>query len=282
MNALERLYGCRLRLDLFLLRLLLSFLTGGAWVTLITLATVRYGAKLGGLLAGFPSTVAFSLVFIGVTQSTSAAIEATTGLPLALGLTASFPLLYAYLAKRTRFSVSLLSALLFWTSGTLAFSAIILRTGLDFWLSVAGFYAIALVAYVLLGERRRSEVASHGVNPSPFQWVWRFTLAGGIIVCAVFLSQTVGPLVGGVFASFPAIITSTIFIISRVEGVEASRSVAVPVTISTVFTIVPYIITVRYVFPSLGVITGTVVGYAVAIPLSVAAFYLVARTPREP
>lgn len=248
-------------------------------MTLITLATVRYGAKLGGLLAGFPSTVAFSLLFIGATQSTGAAVEATTGLPLALGLTASFPLLYAYLAKRARFSVSLLSALVYWTVGSLVFSELILRTGLDFWVSIAGFYVITATAYFLIGERSRTDVASHGVRPSPFQWVWRFVLAGGIIVCAVFLSQTVGPLVGGVFSSFPAIITSTIFIISRVEGVEASRSIAVPVMASTLFTIVPYIITVRFLFPSVGVITGTLAGYAVAIPLSLAAFYLVARRP---
>ncbi len=267
----------RTNLDLLLLRLLLSFVIGGLWVTLITLATVKYGAKLGGLLAGFPSTVAFSLVFIGLTQSTQDAVEATTALPLALGFTASFPLVYAFIAKRARFSASLLGALAFWAVSTLAFSAVILRTGLDFWISVAGFYAITGVAYVLLAERGEAGVASHGVRPTAFQWVWRFLLAGGIIICAVFLSQTVGPLVGGVFSSFPAIITSTIYIITRVEGVEASRSIAVPVTVSTVFTIVPYVVAVRYAFPVLGVLEGTLVGYALAIPLSVAAFYLVAR-----
>lgn len=264
-------------MDLLPLRLLLSFLIGGLWVSLITLATVRYGAKLGGLLAGFPSTVAFSLVFIGLTQSTQDAVEATTALPLALGFTASFPLVYASIAKRARFYVSLLGALAFWAAGTLAFSAVILRTGLDFWVSVAGFYVITVAAYFLLAEKKGASVASHAVRPSAFQWAWRFLLAGGIIVCAVFLSQTVGPLVGGVFSSFPAIITSTIYIITKVEGVEASRSIAVPVMASTLFTIVPYVVTVRYAFPVLGVIEGTLVGYAVAIPLSVAAFYIVSR-----
>ena len=50
------------------------------------------------------------------------------------------------------------------------------------------------------------------------------------------------------------------------EGVEASRSIAVPVIVSTVFTIVPYVVAVRYAFPVLGVLEGTLVGYAVAIP----------------
>ena len=40
----------------FLSRLALSFLTGAAWVTLSTLASERYGSKLGGLIGGLPST----------------------------------------------------------------------------------------------------------------------------------------------------------------------------------------------------------------------------------
>src|SRR5208283_3598609 len=107
---------------------------------------------------------------------------------------------------------------------------------------------------------------------------WRFVLAGGIVVCAVLLSDTLGPLVGGVFASFPAIITSTIYIVKRVEGVEASRGIAVPVMVSTVFTIVPYIAVVRYAFPIVGILFGTMAGYAVAIPLSFIAYYVTGRS----
>lgn len=264
-------------MDAFLLRLVLSFLIGGAWVTLITLATVKYGAKLGGLMAGLPSTMAFSLVFIGLTQSTEAAVDATTALPIALSFTGSFPLLYAFLARRATNGVSILAALAFWGTCTFVFLQVIARTGLSFWVSVAGFYAITGVAFLLLGERRPLVGASHGVRPSLFQWAWRFVLAGGIVVCAVYLSQTVGPATGGVFSAFPAIITSTVYIVSRVEGVEAARNIAVPVTAATAFAIVPYVIAVRYAFPSLGVILGTLVGYCVAVPLSVIAFYVVAR-----
>ena len=101
-------------MDLFLVRLLLSFLIGGTWVTIITESTVKYGPRIGGLLAGFPSTVAFSLAFIGWTQSAATAVEATTALPLALAFTAAFPLVYAFLAKGGRFRFALAGSLVFW------------------------------------------------------------------------------------------------------------------------------------------------------------------------
>ena len=264
-------------MDLFLVRLLLSFLIGGTWVTIITESTVKYGPRTGGLLAGFPSTVAFSLAFIGWTQSSGTAVEATTALPLALAFTAAFPLVYAVLAKGGRFRFAIAGSLVFWGAASLVLSAVSLTFGGDFWISLVGFYALSAAFYFTLAGRQRPRVAGSGVRLTPFEWVWRFFLAGGIVVCAVLFSATLGPLVGGVFASFPAIITSTIYIVKRVEGVEASRGIAIPVMISTLFTIVPYTVVVRYSFPALGVLLGTISAYAVAIPLSFAAYYVTGR-----
>jgi hypothetical protein len=264
-------------LDLFLVRLLLSFLIAGTWVTIITESTVKYGPRAGGLLAGFPSTVPFSLAFIGWTQSAATAVEATTALPLALAFTAAFPLVYALLAKGGRFWFALAGSLAFWGTASSVLSAVSITFGADYWVSLVGFYAISAVFYITLARKHRPRMTASAVRLTPFEWIWRFVLAGGIVVCAVLLSSTLGPLVGGVFASFPAIITSTIYIVKRVEGVEASRSIAVPVMVSSLFTIVPYTVVVRYSFPVLGVLFGTLVAYIVAIPLSFAAYYLTGR-----
>ncbi len=267
-------------MDVLLIRLILSFLVGGGWVSLITVATIRYGARLGGLLAGFPSTVAFSLVFIGWTESTGAAVEATTALPLALGFTATFPLVYSYITRVTRLSVGLLGGLVFWTLSSVAVSEAVVHGDVTFWTALVGFYVVCGMGYLLLARGKEPVVPSHGVRPTAFQWAWRFVLAGGIIVSAVYLSQVLGPLVGGIFASFPAIITSTIYITGTVEGVEATRAMALPVMLSTVFTIVPYIVTARYAFPLYGVFVGSALCYGVAVPLSMLAFYLSGRMAR--
>jgi hypothetical protein len=264
-------------LDQFALRLLLSFVVGGSWVTIITEATLRYGQRLGGLLAGFPSTAAFSLAFIGWTQSTAAAVEATTALPLALSFTATFPLVYATLAGGGSFRKAILGALSIWLGSSFILSAVAVSVGIGFVISVAGFYVVSACAYLLLARNHGQRAPARGINLSSFQWVWRFVLAGGIVVGAVLLSATLGPLVGGVFASFPAIITSTIYIITRVDGVEASRGIATPVMVATVFTIVPYTIVVRYSYPAFGVLLGTAAGYAAAVPLSLVAYLVIGR-----
>lgn len=262
-------------MDVLFIRLALSFLIGGSWVTVITLATVKYGAKVGGLLAGFPSTVAFSLAFIAWTQSVQSAVDATTALPFALGSTASFSLVYARLVKRFRFSVSLFAALGYWVVCSTILTGLVLTFKLSFALSVVGFYAIALVAYLALADKREGTASSHGVRPTAFQWVWRFVLSGGVIVSAVFVSQEVGPSIGGVVSSFPAIIISTTYILSRVEGIGPSRSVAVPVLAAAVFSVVPYVALVRYTYPVFGIAEGTLIAYSVAIPLAFLAFYAV-------
>ena len=264
-------------MDLFLLRLLLSFVIGGTWVTIITEGTLKYGSRIGGLLAGFPSTVAFSLAFIGLTQTANAAVEATTALPLALSLTATFPLVYSRLAKGHGFELALSAALAFWAVSSLALSVVALTVSLNFFVSLAGFYTICAVAYYFLARNRMRKTSVRGIRLSSFDWVWRFALAGGIVVGAVLFSAIFGPLVGGVFSSFPAIITSTIYIVNRVDGVEASRGIATPVMVATVFTIVPYTVFVRYAFPSFGIVLGTLTGYAVAVPFSLIAYYLVGR-----
>ncbi len=249
----------------------------GTWVTIITESTVKYGPRAGGLLAGFPSTVPFSLAFIGWTQSAATAVEATTALPLALAFTAAFPLVYAFLAKGGRFRFALAGSLAFWGTASFVLSAVSITLGADYWVSLVGFYSISAVFYITLARKHRPRVAGLTVRLTPFEWLWRFVLAGGIVVCAVVLSSTLGPLVGGVFASFPAIITSTIYIVKRVEGVEASRAIAVPVMVSSLFTIVPYTAVVRFSFPVLGVLFGTLAAYIVAIPLSFVAYYLTGR-----
>jgi hypothetical protein len=264
-------------LDPLLLRLVLSFIIGGVWVSMITLTTVKYGARLGGLLAAFPSTAAFSIAFIGWTQSTQSAVDATTALPLALGFTAAYPLVYSRLAAKISFWFSLAGSLAFWVFASLVISVVVVRVDLPFWASVLGFYIVAGTAYVLLAGHHEQSTPSFSVRPTAAQWASRFVMAGGIIVGAVLLSESVGPEVGGVFASFPAIITSTIYIVNRVEGMEASRAVAKPVVIATSFTVVPYLIAARLSYPLVGVPYGTLIAYGVAIPLAICAFFFLLR-----
>ena len=133
---------------------------------------MKYGPRAGGLLAGFPSTVPFSLAFIGWTQSAATAVEATTALPLALAFTAAFPLVYASLSKGGRFRFALAGSLVFWGTASFVLSAVSITLGADYWVSLVGFYSISAVFYITLARKQRPSVAGRTVRLTPFDLVF--------------------------------------------------------------------------------------------------------------
>ncbi len=71
-------------------RLLLSFLVGSLWVVFTTVMAEKKGTTFGGVLGGFPSTAAFSFLFIGLNQSPEIAVDATIVFPLIFAVTNTF------------------------------------------------------------------------------------------------------------------------------------------------------------------------------------------------
>src|SRR5271169_1825572 len=97
----------------FFLHLILAFAVGSLWVTVITLVAEKKGSVLGGVLGGLPSTSAFSFFFIGINQSSAAAVQATTVFPLAFAVTTAYLFFFAYFAQKS-FSQGILISLSMW------------------------------------------------------------------------------------------------------------------------------------------------------------------------
>ncbi|MDI9559183.1 MAG: DUF3147 family protein, partial [Pseudomonadota bacterium] len=53
--------------NIFVLKLILSFIVGSLWITMVTILAEKYGTRIGGLMAGLPSTILISLFFIAWT-----------------------------------------------------------------------------------------------------------------------------------------------------------------------------------------------------------------------
>jgi len=241
---------------------------------------------VGGVLVGIPSNVAFSLAFIAWNQSIPDAVRATTVVPLSLSFTGAFPLIYAYLAKSREFEPSLVLALAIWS--VLSFSsALVISDYLsgNFLVSLVASVPSSLLLFHILARRQRLLVGGRKVLPTTFQFLWRFVLSGGVVVCAVLANEFLGPLAGGVLATFPAVMISTLIIVNHAAGKEAARELAVPMMVSTVMTIIPYSVIVRFSFPILaswlgttpGIWLGSLAGYAVALPLAFVAYAVVKR-----
>jgi Protein of unknown function (DUF3147) len=251
----------------FWFKLLLSFIVGSLWVTLTTLSAERFGSKVGGLIGGLPSTVVIALFFIGLTQSSEIAAQATTVMPLAQGLNGLFVLMFMYFIPRGLW-LGLLTSMILWFFQS---SLLYLLDIQYFWVSVLGWLFLLIFCYFVV--EKRMKISSHArltiVYP-PSRLIWRALFGGGVIALAVFMGKIGGPLLGGIFSSFPAMFLSTLVITYNTAGSDFSRSVGKSLLISGLINVPLYEIMVRFLYPTIGLGLGT----ALALLFSLCTGYL--------
>jgi uncharacterized membrane protein (GlpM family) len=257
--------------DSLLIRYILAFAVGSLWVTLVTIIAERRNSAVGGILGGLPSTSAFAFLFIGLNQSSPAAVQATTVFPLVFSITSAFLLFYAFFARKG-FTVGFTISLLIW----FLISSIIVLSGLkDFTFCLASGVLISAAVYYLFAKRLNLEKLTGKKRPyTPMQILGRAIGAGSLVFLAVLLSQMGGPIIGGIASAFPAIFSSTLIILYKSEGTEFSRSMTKPLVISGILTVIPYGVAVRYMYPSLGIWLGTLSSYALIAPLAVLSYFI--------
>jgi uncharacterized membrane protein (GlpM family) len=248
--------------DLFWLHLVFAFVVGSIWVTLTTIAAERFGSKVGGFVGGLPSTAVVSFFFIGLSQTPVVASQATTVFPLAYGITGLFLVLYATLANKG-FWIALLGSLTIWF---ILSALIVLFDVKNYAFSLITYGLILLLSlYVLERELKLTSAPRARIQLSPWQIVWRGAFAGLMIAFVVFISRFGGPIFGGIFSAFPAVFISTLIISYQSRGIQFSRAITKPLLVTGMITIVIYSIGVRYFYPSLGLVLGTFVAYAIAM-----------------
>jgi hypothetical protein len=261
-------------LDLLDVRLILTFLTMGAWVSVIAVATERWGGKLGGFLVGIPSTSAFSLLFTGLYASPEAAVNATDVFPVFLSLTCIFLFTFA-LTARKNFSTGLAISSAVWFMLSML---VVLIYPSNFELSLVVCTVITVIIYI--GFRGWLMQRSVGRTKPGFKWpvfLLRFTFGGGVVTIAVLMGQMGIPILSGMFAAFPALTTSTLIAIQmddRTGGTERSRGITLSMMVSIMLMCVPYSIAVHYLYPSMGLLYGTAIAYATTIAIGILYYFL--------
>ena len=261
--------------DLFLLRLLASFAAGFVIVALVTTLADLLGEGPAGFLGGIPSAGPVSLLFIGLTQSTSAAVQAVSLFPIGFSSTFAFLLFYA-IPQRMRPAPRLAMALGLW----LPISAVVAEWGpRDFTLSVVGGFAVALVVLFLRRRISTQKVDNLPTRPSMVLAVLRGVLGGSVVVSVVILSEIAGPQVGGVFSAAPAIWSSSLLVTSRAKGVEFARSLTLSFMQTSIFTVIPYGIAASFFFPAYGIWLGTLLSFVAIGPLAYVAWRITDHGP---
>ena len=245
----------------FWFKLVLSFIVGSAWVTLSTVIAERYGSRLGGVIAGFPSPVAVALLFIGVTQTPIASVQATTSMPLAMSLNGVFMIVYLLLARRG-LAIALASALAVWFLQ----ASIVLALDIQrFWISVAGWVLIVPICYLVV-EKVMTIPSRRGVivTYSRAQIAFRALFGGTLISFAVLMGKLGGPVYGGIFAIFPMMFISTLVITYQAGGVDFSRAMGKAIMVSATVNVPLYTMAVRYTYAWAGLAYGTAIALVFA------------------
>lgn len=253
-----------------LLRLVASFMAGLVIVALVTTLADLLGEGPAGFVGGLPLTGPISILAIGATQSSSAAIQAVALFPLGFSVTFAFLLFYAA-PKTLGFSARMPLALGLWfvTAACVA----LLAPG-DFAVSVGSGGVIALAVLLVRSRISTSSGTRIETRPTRRGVLLRGALGGVVVVAVEVLSAASGPLVGGVFAAAPAIWSSSLYVTYRAQGLQFSRSLTWPFMQTGILTAIPYAVAAYFLFSALGIWVGTALAYVSISPLG----YLAWRT----
>lgn len=245
----------------FLWKLILSFVVGSVWITTVTVIAERFGSRVGGFIGGLPSTIVVALIFIGLTQGTENASRAAVMIPLVMGVNGLFIMIYQARIHRG-LGQTMLFALLVW-SIVIAF---VVWSGVESVLVSFVVWSTSLGLYYYLSEHVL-HIAHQGGIRVPYtlnQILARGLFSGLIISTAVFISRLTGPVVGGIFANFPVIFMSTLYITYRTGGVEFSRAVAKTLMVSAMVNVGVYSFAVHYSYQYFSLFWGTIAGMLVS------------------
>lgn len=246
--------------DLFTIKLILSFIVGGAYAIIATIAADKFGSKIGGLIGGLPSTVLFGLLFIAWTQNTHAAVDAMVLIPAVIGVACFFMITYILFAKRNIW-LALFFAYVIWF--ILSFLLLTIPhitffvSNIIFVISFAVTYLFATRIYKITSSKGKAVVYT------PKLLLFRGFLTGFAVALSVFLAKIGGPVIGGIFTTFPTLFPSILLLAYFSHGANFTLGVAKSSLFGWISTTI-FVIVARYTFLPLGIFAGTLVSLAVS------------------
>jgi hypothetical protein len=259
----------------FVVRLALTFVVGGLWVAGATALAERAGTKIGGWASGLPSTVVVALFFIGLSQTPHAAAEAALMVPLTAGLNGLYLASFVRLSRRG-FARGLAIALMIWFSAAAVLSR--LQVG-SLGLSIIGWAAATPAACLLLRKETLRQLTGGAKTGLVLGMLASRALAGGVVVAAaVAAARLSGPLLGGIFAAFPGVFSSTILVAYRSNGLDFARAIAKPMMFSGLINVAVYGAAVHLAYPSFGLAAGTAMAFGISMISALLVFRILARS----
>lgn len=190
-----------------------SFVTGGLFIAIQSLLAEHTRGVVRGILLTIPSTMAVGLLFIAFTKSNADLVQAAVILPASLSLAYLFATIFA-LTSRLHIALNIILSFGLWG---VAGALLVRFPPQTFTSSLLISFAVFLGCAILL----RLITSGHSFTPSPFskgQIVLRALFAGSIVALTIILARLNGNIIGGLFAGFPAVYSSTFIMYRYLHG----------------------------------------------------------------
>jgi len=254
--------------SVFIIQLVVSFIVGGGFVALLTFFAEKTGSRLSGIILAFPSTASLGFFFLAWSQSPEEVALVVPSILIPLGISVLFPVFYLYGALLgTRFirkRLPLVFFSLFISVGIWLLFAFIVEkyqvSGLLY--GISGYVILTTIAYFLLSKPDTHQPQKHSYSQS--QLIGRAVFIGIFIAFIVLLGELANPFWGGVFAIFPAALSSSLIIIHWYYGTKNILAVFKEVPLGSLSTFV-YALVVMFVFPVCGFIWGTLIALTASL-----------------
>lgn len=244
--------------EIFILRVVASFLVGGLYIAAMARLSEKFGSKLGGLMVALPSTALIGLGFIAWVQSATAIKEATAIMPATVAASTIFLVVFS-LCYRYGLAMAYLLGIMVWFALNLPVTILKLHS-----IVIALLLAAVLMSISINFFHHQPHRTVQAFRSGRWTLVIRAIFAGSFIALAVICSKLLGPVWGGMFASFPAAFSAVVLIFGRTHGQEFTASVSRTMVNGGLANIV-FVTAVHFLVTPLGAAPSIIAGYMICL-----------------
>jgi len=203
----------------FLLKLLASFVGGGALIIAVTCLAERSNPRLAGLISALPTTLVNGVIFITIATDIHGAAHAMSILPTGVLAVMAFTVGFASWYPR-----GLMAALIGGGIPWILFAFLAISLPANVWLHLT--FLILLYPFFALYASTFPKLKAPKVQATTNELVIRALVAGMAISTVLVVTKYAGPIWGGIFTCFPAAIFCTLYLMARKYGPDFAKTLA--------------------------------------------------------
>lgn len=257
----------------FIIQLLVSFIAGGCFITLLSYIAENANENVAGIIMMFPSTIVLGYFFLGLTTSAEqvALVVPATLIPLGIVIFSSVIYIYCSIFFANFLKIKIIQiAITFVVSSIIWF---ILTSPFAIWkltnliLGIAGFFILITLTHLILSKQK---IQGKIFRPryTKMQIAIRAIFTGCIISIVVFFSKVLNPFWGGIFTMYPVATFASLMIFHFYYEPKQLFYFMKKAPLGSLSLFI-YAISVMVLFPKLGIILGTLIAYITSLVFSI-------------